>query len=614
MAKYDYNEIKSRITPIELADRLGAKVVKGRCNAAWRNGDNPGSVAVDNERWFDHVAEVGGGVIELGAVAWFGNTSQSAIDGAQERLGEMLNLIPIDAEGRPDRKEQPQGNRYTNYDYVDEKGDLVFKVQRVDMPNGSKRFVQMDADGSPGVKHIEKLPIYNLPAVVKAETVFVCEGEKAADAVIAVGLTATTNAGGAKNWKPHYSEWLRDKNVVILTDNDEPGREHGDKVAAECLAVGASVKVVCLSEIEKGDAYDYLTSEGGTRESLIQRVIEAPFVTGVNVELRDATAIESRDIPPPDQVVQDLADRGDKLFIIGSSKARKSFFTLQLAAHMASGGRAGLEFMVDSPKRVLYLNLEIQGNHFERRFQRMIKACGMQGAILAGTLNIAHRRGNPLSDAEIIATAKSVRADVIIIDPAYKMMGWDEKDLTPMLAMFDRIVNETNSLLIIVHHEKKGMAGDRQGVDRGSGDGKMARDYDAAILLAMQRDEPDAVVITQIQRNYPPCDRFCLMFENGAFHPTDLPPVEATSQSMKKSASGAKEPDYAVIERMVRDHGPYSKTEFIEVLREAGCTDRGAKAYAERIVRLKGFDVNQTREKRPGGRIMFHTSAQRINQ
>ena len=77
--------------------------------------------------------------------------------------------------------------------------------------------------------------LYRLPEVIQAvkagETVFICEGEKDVDRLRSLGLTATTNAGGAGKWQESYNQFLKDADVIILPDNDPPGRKHGLQVA-----------------------------------------------------------------------------------------------------------------------------------------------------------------------------------------------------------------------------------------------------------------------------------------------------------------------------------------------------------------------------------------------
>ena len=75
--------------------------------------------------------------------------------------------------------------------------------------------------------------LYHLPAIAALDPgsrTYVVEGEKAADALAALGLTATCSPGGANKWRDEYATYLRDLDVVMLPDNDEPGRQHAAMV------------------------------------------------------------------------------------------------------------------------------------------------------------------------------------------------------------------------------------------------------------------------------------------------------------------------------------------------------------------------------------------------
>src|SRR6266571_2713906 len=93
------------------------------------------------------------------------------------------------------------------YEYHDESGVLLFANVRFE-PKG---FRQGRPDGAGGLiwdmDGVRRVP-YRLPEVVAAaqagHAVFVCEGEKDVETLRALGLVATTNAGGALKWRPEY--------------------------------------------------------------------------------------------------------------------------------------------------------------------------------------------------------------------------------------------------------------------------------------------------------------------------------------------------------------------------------------------------------------------------
>jgi len=92
-------------------------------------------------------------------------------------------------------------------------------------------------------------PLYNLCALAAGRRVYVCEGEKAADAAIACGLLATTSAGGSRaasrtDWSP-----LAGKDVVIVPDNDDAGDAYAADVAELTIEAGAkTVRIARLAE------------------------------------------------------------------------------------------------------------------------------------------------------------------------------------------------------------------------------------------------------------------------------------------------------------------------------------------------------------------------------
>lgn len=167
------------------------------------------------------------------------------------------------------------------YDYRDEDGRLLHQVVRNKKPGGSKMFYQRKPDGHGGwVKNTDgvRRVLYRLSEVIRArdagETIFVVEGEKDADNLAAHGLTATTNAIGAGKWKPEYNPYLKGADVVILPDNDEPGREHARVVARELGPFAKRIKVVDIPNLPpKGDVSDWLQN-GGTLEQL-KALVEA---------------------------------------------------------------------------------------------------------------------------------------------------------------------------------------------------------------------------------------------------------------------------------------------------------------------------------------------------
>jgi hypothetical protein len=165
------------------------------------------------------------------------------------------------------------------YSYHDANGKLLFQVCRT----ADKRFFQRRPDGKggwiTGLGEVKPV-LYRLPEVLEAvqrgDMVFIPEGEKDVDNLARLGLAATTSPMGAGKWRDYYSDWLKGANVVILPDNDEPGRKHAQQVANSLQGKAKSIKVLELPGLPaKGDVSDWLAA-GGTKEELLRLAAEAP--------------------------------------------------------------------------------------------------------------------------------------------------------------------------------------------------------------------------------------------------------------------------------------------------------------------------------------------------
>jgi hypothetical protein len=193
---------------------------------------------------------------------------------------EMRDLFPERA---------PRRTIVATYDYVSESAELLYQVVRFAPKDFRQRrpyegtwcwgltagLYEQRADGDwyrakngsgrqlPAVRRV----LYRLPELLAGkDPVFVVEGEKDADNVIRLGLTATTNVGGAGKWMAEYSRQLAGRRVFVLPDNDPAGEKHA-------AAVGG--RVVRLPGLRpKGDVSDWIAAGGAVEELLV--LVEQP--------------------------------------------------------------------------------------------------------------------------------------------------------------------------------------------------------------------------------------------------------------------------------------------------------------------------------------------------
>ena len=149
------------------------------------------------------------------------------------------------------------------YDYTDKNGKLLHQSLRYEPgKNGEKKsFSQRRPDGDKWAWNLKGITtvLYRLPEITKVDEVLIVEGEKDADNLSALGYAATTCPMGAEKWRDHYNDALQGKRVVIIPDNDGPGRKHLAKVALSLSGAGIEARVAYVPEDLK-DVSDFLAT------------------------------------------------------------------------------------------------------------------------------------------------------------------------------------------------------------------------------------------------------------------------------------------------------------------------------------------------------------------
>lgn len=182
------------------------------------------------------------------------------------------------------------------YDYKDAQGQLIYQVLR----HQSKKFTQRRPDGDGGwiwglkAGHYERTDygwirakgsegqffletnryLYRYPELLAADIddyVFIPEGEKDVDNLRSLGLVAVCSSGGANknNWPAQFAEALKGRIVVVLPDNDDPGRKFAAYILESLKSQPDTVSTILeLPDLPlKGDVSDWIAA-GGTADAL----------------------------------------------------------------------------------------------------------------------------------------------------------------------------------------------------------------------------------------------------------------------------------------------------------------------------------------------------------
>lgn len=429
--------------------------------------------------WADHEAGEGGGVLDLIARLQGG--------GREAALGWLKQTFP-DFAGRPEAPST--GRRHiASYPYVDEAGALLFEVVRYE----PKEFRQRRPDGAGGfawnLQGVRPVP-YHLPELIEAigseRTVFIVEGEKDVDRLRALNVPATCNAGGAGKWKLDFVEHFVGADVVIVPDNDEPGREHAEKVARALKPVAARVRVLTLPNLpRKGDVCDWLQA-GGTVEELHRRAEAAPDWRPAATTRLPAVWWGDEDKQPPlSWLVKGLLIDGGFSTVYGPPGTSKSFLVLDLALHVAHG-RDWFGRRV-APGGVVYVSGEGGAGMLMRMKawrQEKDGEAGKPFVLVPSSVNLYDdEEGVETLIADVKDHQARMRAPLrlVVLDTLSRMIGsGDEdkaRDINVVVQKAERIQRELGCHVLVVHHSGKD-------TDRGArGSNALLGAVDAAIEI-----------------------------------------------------------------------------------------------------------------------------------
>jgi hypothetical protein len=134
------------------------------------------------------------------------------------------------------------------YEVRDASGILVALHERHETPDGSKRFIWRQPDGTLGLGGVPivDLPLYGIERLDgMATTVVVVEGEKCAQALWDVGIAAVgTVTGAATVPSSTVLAEVDGRQVILWPDADPVGRQHMAAIAERLAGVASAVSMV----------------------------------------------------------------------------------------------------------------------------------------------------------------------------------------------------------------------------------------------------------------------------------------------------------------------------------------------------------------------------------
>jgi AAA domain/CHC2 zinc finger len=339
------------------------------------------------------------------------------------------------------------------YDYTDEGGHSLFQVVRYH----PKSFKQRKPDGRGGwtwnLNGVRRV-VYRLSEVLHSGSVMIVEGEKDVETARSRGFIATCNSGGAGKWRPEYSESLRGKDVVIVPDQDEPGRKHAEQVARALHLIATRVQMFNLPEPLK-DLSEW-PAELST-EALQELIDGAPEYKPDTDQQGGIRLTSLKDLlnEPEEEIswlLEDKLPAGGLSVLCAKPKVGKSTWARGLCLAVARGE----PFMGCKSKKgpVIYLALEEKRSEVARHFRDL-------GATGEEDVDIHIHAASAPQDAvsELCRLTKQFRPTLIVIDPLFKFVRIrDEKAYAEVCNAIEPLLvlaRGSGAHVLLVHHSGK---------------------------------------------------------------------------------------------------------------------------------------------------------------
>ncbi|MCB0210751.1 MAG: AAA family ATPase [Anaerolineae bacterium] len=368
------------------------------------------------------------------------------------------------------------------YLYTDELKKIKYRVLDSTGAIVDKTFRWQHRNGNGWEKGTGKLeePLYNLSAIVESGPdipIYFCEGEKDADNLTKLGFIATTKPSTSDSIGKFIDD-LSGREVIILEDNDQAGKDRTEKDAPELLAAGCRVKVITpalggWSNADKEDVSDWIErkrlaglQDGQIAQALQNRVDNAPYLEVEPPErvFKPLSLTELFNLPSKQWLWGDFIGAGDLVMIFGESGKGKTFAAIDLIVSGAAGMPYAGKFEVTRPLRVAYCAGEgVSG--LRNRFMAAINRHKVNPDSLALQVycNVPQLFDN--NSAEFVSTfvvelaEQGESPDLVVIDTLHAATrGADEnhaKDAGLILAAAKQIVEGLGATVLLVHHSTK---------------------------------------------------------------------------------------------------------------------------------------------------------------
>lgn len=399
-------------------------------------------------------------------------------------------------------------------------GSVIATKYREDDPSGKKRCWWEPGGVKPaGMLYLAEQTRNGYDS---SQPVYVCEGEKATDAAVRLGLQAVGTVGGASSCpSPEILSCLERYPVILWPDYDDPGQRHMADISAK---LNRAVQIVDNEALWAGqapagqDAADLPALPAGGLP-----VKDMPFQGRRLIRMRASDVTAKR----VDWFVDGYIPKGMASILAGDPGTGKSFLALDWCASASRAGDRSI-YMVfeDAPEYTMVPRLD------------GLDADKAQVEFIAGMQDGEHETAFNSDHLDLVDDVlEQSGASLLVIDPiqAFTSSGVDiyrDNEVRAIMTPLGKLAAKHNCAVLIIMHLRKPMGSERR-TKVSIHDVRNSGDYVGAarsVLGVAYKDKEVPEYGSDVRRVYhiknnvgPQSPYFEFSIDNGGYHPLSVP-------------------------------------------------------------------------------------------
>ena len=404
------------------------------------------TVDLNSGTWYDFEVGEGGGCIDL--------LKQYFPD--ENPLEILKNRYGLEQNPQNTTTHTAQSILIARYDYTNEDGEIVYSKLKYE----PKDFRWKSEQGY-SIKGIKRIP-YALTEVLDAgnKYIFLCEGEKDADALRVRNMIGTT-FGGASDIPDEALHYFKGKRIFIVGDYDTAGMKRVRDTYKKLQPIASVVKH-CWLEGQGQDCNDLSDwfaagNSVATLKEIVKNCPENFEELQREPNYRFLTYQDIMTMTPPKFLVDGFLQENSLAMIWGHSGSYKSFIALDFALCVATGK----DFFGHNVSLGTVLYVAAEGSsgfknrttawveHYDKKIDNFY--------LIPMALDINEER--TIDDLLADISMYQIKPKLLILDTLARVSGNSEEnsasDMSKIINHLDKFREATGATCLIVHHSGK---------------------------------------------------------------------------------------------------------------------------------------------------------------